>query len=468
MNPSSSIFSSAHDQPSFDASLQEEQLKHMLKFSNYHELAFKDMLETRLKANCAGSAFNLVNKDYRPMSSQLHSSLHSSMLSDEAFAEDLSDNSPAEEECMSDEQMSDDEQPLDFSIKSKKEDHEPKSASAFAARSSMDQVDGDRATRLGGALNAGHSSKYHHSAMFNSSFTTHHPDYEAVKFFAPNSSKLAAGQASSGGFPNRFPFMNPLLLGESQASLIHSEPSSPEGEGLSSASSTSSRSSSQGYYSGSSLSGAAAFSLPNALSQSIAPSIYSPSLFNQSPLNQSPLNQSPLNQSPLNKSPSYMQTAPPSYASLNFTNSTATAAAASSSSGGCKQAFARNSNGQCQQSRPSVIVSNSKTASSSRSSALFPVSCKKDAPVEIEVVDSIDEHFRLSLGSDYKKINSQSTPTKKVDTLKSNSFAKKQTAGRSIYLTIISDDSSHNHLNNLNALTNLFYFCQSRIISAVR
>lgn len=404
--PTGSLFSSPHDAPQFDASLQEEQIKQMLKFAPqfdaYRELAFKDMLEARFKANCAGSAFNLVNKPTygRPIGSQLHSS----MLSDEAFPEDLSDHSPVDEECMSDEQMSDDEQPLDFSIKSKKDDHQTKSA--FSAGSATDQVDGDLA-RLSGL--SGHSSKYHHSAMFNS--LTHQSDYDAMKFFALNSSKLSAGQpASTGSFPNRFPFMNPLLIGESQANLIHSEPSSPEGEGLSSASSTSSRSSSQGYYSSSSLSGANTFNLPTALSQSIAPSIYSPSLFQQSPLN---------------KSPSYMQTAPPSYASLNFTSSS------SSSSASSKPAFARNSNGQCQQSRPSVIVSNSKTPASSRSSALFPGASKKDEPIEAcseKIVDSIDEHFRLSLGSDYKKINSHSTPTKKEAS--KSPLAKKQTAGK--------------------------------------
>ena len=372
---------------------QEETIKNMLKFNNYHNLPFN------------GSAFNLVKKDYHK-----DQQLHNSMMSDEAFT-DLSDNSPADEEFMSDEQMSEDEQPLDFSIKSKKEDLNEQQLKRenslyLANRLSMDQVDGDL-MRLSNLNNLNNNSQLH-STMLNS----FHAD-SALQYYAHqlnNNSKF--NSVSSANLMNsRHPFMNHFLLGESQTSSIHSEPSSPEA--LSSASSTSSRSS-QGYYSGSSLSGGGSgnFSLPSALSnQSIAPTIYSPNLFNQT------------TSSPLNKS--YLQ-APPPYASLNFTNS---------SSSSSKPTHTRNSVNN-QQIRPSVIVSNSKNRSSTLTSSknkeiesdLHRSKFGSNATDKIDKVDKIDnsieEHFRLSLGASYNKItNSQSTPTKKEAF---DCFSKKQ------------------------------------------
>lgn len=409
---SSSIFSTENQPQDF----KEETFKNMLKFKNYHDLA--EILEPHYKTS--GSAFNLVKKDYQTVNQQLHNS----MLSDETFAEDLSDNSPVDEEgFMSDEQMSEDEQPLDFSIKSKKEDNETKSTnnhSIFSTRS-IDQVDGEfiRTTNLNS-----NNSKYH-STMFNSlneyenAFQLYTNQLNSNKFNNLNGQNISASTVTNFN-NNRYPFMNPLLLGESHSTnLIHSEPSSPEG--LSSASSTSSRSSSQGYYSGSSLSGGTnGFNLPKtALNQNIVTSMYSSNLFNQSPNQTSSMNKS---------SPSYLQTAPPSYASLNFANN--------------KSTFTRNSNGNNQQSRPSVIVSNSKIVNSNRLSASSPKNYNRDQTNLIEansklsyandsdkIVDSIDEHFRLSLGSSYNKmLNSQSTPTKMDNTLKFSSLCSKKSS----------------------------------------
>ena len=368
----------------------------MLKLNNYHGLPFKDLIQ---QYNNGGSAFNLVKKDHT------NQQLHNSMMSDETFAEDLSYHSPCpEDESMSDEQISEDEQPLDFSIKSKKDDTEKASStkvesSVFASRSSFDQVDGDWAR-----LN--NSSKYSHSTMFNSlnadDALSLHRMY--THQLAPKLNSLNHVQTSNLINHNRYPFLNPLLLGESQSNLIHSEPSSPEG--LSSASSTSSRSSSQGYYSGSSLSGAnttASFNLPSALNQSLTSSIYS-NAFNQSLSN-------------AGKASSLQ--APPSYASLNFNHNHSSKQSSST----------RNSNNK-QQVRPSVIVStnqnSSKTtnhrqlaAAASRHDQLDNSTTAKPYTTDSnKIVDSIDEHFRLSLGDSYKMLNSQSTPTK--DVLKSN------------------------------------------------
>jgi len=362
--------STEHNTTHEKADYQEEALKAMLKMNNYHSLQLKDLI--RLQAN--NSAFNLMkSKEFNT-----NQQLHNSMMSDEAFAEDLSDHhSPdLDDEFMSDEQISEDEQPLDFSIKSKKgnDHHEKSSIKQEQLTRSFDQVDGDW-TRS--STSNGTSKRM---PMFNSDLSS----FYANQFTSPKLNSQSNIMNLHSNNSNRYAFVNPLLLAESQSNLIHSEPSSPEG--LSSASSTSSRSSSQGYYSGSSFNGT-----PHQLN--ITPSMYS-NAFNQSLTAKPPT--------------TYLQqTAPPSYASLNFSTTTHQNKPISSSS-------LRTPN---QQVRPSVIVStttNSKTnrqlASSSRNEPSFTATSDK-------VVDqSIDEHFRLSLGDSFynKMLNSQSTPTKDI------------------------------------------------------
>jgi len=202
-------------------------------------------------------------------------------------------------------------------------------------------------------------------------------------------------------------FMNPLSLGESQSnSLTHSEPSSPEG--LSSASSTSSRCSSLGYYSGSSLNGVNNLNLPFPLNSNIASTFYS-NLYNQTSSKQAAFN---------------LQTAPPSYASLNFKNHNNSKLANKQSS------FIKNSSNQ---QRPSVIVSStSKNRNQFASTKIGQTDLKESA------VDSIDEHFRLSLGNNFSKIlNNQSTPSKE-------SFKSKQSSV---------DDHFNRSLNRENSST---------------